>query len=190
VERLLEAAERPVDFHGRGQKGQGNSRPRLTPIHALILFILNTGARLAEAMYLEWDKVSFRDKSVHFANIPEHALKDYEDRSVKTNPVVLSMLRHRRMREGSKRWVFSDVRDEIFDRKNLLRELKRIGKTAKIRKVNFLILRHTALTAWARAGTPPFILKEMAGHADVRTSQRYYIGMLGGDKWLPPVVGG
>ncbi|HEX7897131.1 MAG TPA: hypothetical protein VF950_05200 [Planctomycetota bacterium] len=82
ISRLLEAAEQQVPYHGRGKKGRGNYRPRITPIHAIILFILNTGARLAEAMFLEWDKVSLTDDTIHFANIPEHTLKEYEDGTV------------------------------------------------------------------------------------------------------------
>jgi integrase len=187
--KLLEAAGEPVELHGRGQKGQGNTRARFTPIHDLIEFMLNTGARLAEAMYLEWKDIDLNARLIRFSNKPEHTLKDYEDRALKGNDPVMAMLNRRKIRAGGIRWVFPAMEGTVLDRKNLLRELKAAAKKAKIQKVNFLILRHTALTAWARSGMSPFALKELAGHATVRTSERYYIGLVGGDGWIPPAVG-
>jgi site-specific recombinase XerD len=152
IEALLEAAAIPVPFHGRGGKGRGHSRDRLTPIHDLALFALNTGARLGEILHLE-------------------------------------VLERRRSERGSSRWVFPSQAGGVLERRNVLREFKIVAGKAGIPSANFLILRHTALTALARGGVPPFVLKEIAGHRSIRTTERYYIGHLGGWEWSPPVLG-
>jgi integrase len=40
-------------------------------------------------------------------------------------------------------------------------------------KFHFHCLRHTALTNMANAGIPAFMIKEIAGHSDIKTTQGY-----------------
>jgi integrase len=189
IDRLLEAAGRPVPFHGRGGKGQGNGRERLIPLHDFILFVLNTGARLGEALYFEWADVDLKGGLIRLLDKDEHRIKGRLERTVRANAVLLKMLRRRHLAAGGGRWVFPSSGGEVLDRKNLLRELKRVARTAKVKKVNFLILRHTALTSAARTCDQPFVLREMAGHTSIRTTERYYIGRFGAVAWTPPVLG-
>lgn len=186
---LLEAAK-PVEFHGPGGKGLGNSRERYTPLHDIILFALNTGARLGEIIYLEWKDIDFDSGLVKIVNKPEHQVKDREDRVVRANTLLLGMLRHRHdLRGPEDRWVFPSTTGSVLDRRNLLREFKNVAKRIGLGSMNYLVLRHTALTALARTGAPLFVLREVAGHASARTTERYYIGNMGGDSWAVPVLG-
>lgn len=190
IESLLEAAGRPVSFHGRGQKGLGNGRERMIPLHDIILFVLNTAARLSEALHFEWTDIDFRNELIRLLDKVEHRIKDREERAVRANEAVVEMLhRRRKLTAVGCPLVFPSSEGGVLDRKNLLRELKRVARTAKVKKVNFLILRHTALTAAAQSCNQPFVLKQMAGHASIRTTERYYIGDVGSTAWTPPVVG-
>jgi integrase len=187
---LLCEAARPVPQHGRGGKGKGNGRPRITPLHDIILFALNTGARLGEILYLEWTDVRFDEGLIRILNKESHPLKDREDRIVKANTLVTGMLKRRsERRTQSIPWVFYSSAGGVLDRRNILREYKLIAERAGIPESNFLTLRHTALTALAKTGMPPFVLRELAGHASLRTTERYYIGSLGSHDWSPPAIG-
>lgn len=190
VERLLQEAVREVDHHGRGGKGRGNSRPRLTPLHDLIIFAANTGARMGEIIHLEWSDVRFDQAEIRILEKEDHQLKDRIERIVGANPLVLGMLRRRHeARKESETLVFPSANGTVLDRCNVLRELKTVARRADLGHATFLLLRHTALTALARAGVPPFVLKQIAGHATLRTTERYYIGDVGGRLCIPPCIG-
>jgi integrase len=189
IKVLIAAAENPIPFHGRGKKGRGNSRARMTPLWDMIVFDLNTGARLGEMLYLEWVDVDLDNATVTFRNKPEHMLKDREERSVKANETVLAILRRRKLLCGNQRWVFPSTNGTVLSRCNVFRELKNVATQAKVPHANFQILRRTFATTCAAAGVPSFILKAMMGHSSVRTTERYYIGGTGGGSYVPPCVG-
>jgi integrase len=189
IKDLLQRVASPVPCHGRGGKGQGNSRPRQTPLLDLVIFCLNTGARLGEALYLEWSDVDLGNKTVAFRSKPDHLLKDRDERSVKANEDVLAMLQRRKMSCGKQRWVFPSITGGVLSRANALREFKNVVKGTSIAFATFQILRKTFATTCAAAGVPSFILKAMMGHSSVRTTERYYIGGTGGGSYVPPCVG-
>lgn len=190
VDRLLTKAASPVPFHGRGRKGTGNSRARYTPLHDMILFALNTGARLGELLHLEWNDVKMEQSIVQLVNKAQHQTKDRQDRAVGLNHLVTEMLRRRAVqRDPNVSWVFPSLAGGVIERRNALREFKVVAEKAEVPDANFLILRHSALTAIARSGVPPFVLKEIAGHSSLRTTERFYVGCLGGAGWLPPALG-
>lgn len=189
ISRLLEEAERPVPFHGRGGKGAGNSRERLTPLGDLIRTALNSGLRLGELVHLEWADLDWEGRRLRVVNKEEHQLKDREDRVVGANPALMQLLRRRHGALHHPRWIFPSQAGGLLDRRNLLREFKAAAARAGVPWANFLILRHTALTALARSGAPMLVLREVAGHESTRTTERYYIGSLGGGDWTIPTLG-
>ncbi len=189
VVQLLREAASEVALHGRGGKGKGNSRPRITPLHDLILFAVNTGARLGEIIYLEWCDIRFDQAEIRILEKEDHKIKDRMERVVGANSLVLEMLRRRDGSKTSDKLVFPSAEGTILDRRNVLRELKLVAKRVGLERTNFLLLRHTALTALARTGIPPFVLKQIAGHATLRTTERYYIGDVGGRLCVPPCIG-
>jgi len=186
VSALLRESEKPVLFHGRNGKGQGNSRERLTPLYDMVLFVLNVGLRLGELLHLEWDDVDLDRGLIHVTNKPQHTLKGRQDRVVRSNTVVLKLLRRRC--ETESRWVFSGAQGQQLDRANALRELKVAGGRAGLSWVNWLVLRRTFLTRCAASHMPPYVLREIAGHSSLRTTERFYIGAVDGPEWTPPEV--
>ncbi len=184
---LVAEAERSVPFHGRGGKGVGNGRERITPIADMVRFALNTGARLGELLHLEWADIDLDRGLVHFANKAEHTLKSRQDRVVRMNRVVLGLLRRRR-RSSESRSVFSGALGQRLDRANALREIKIACRRAGVPWAHWLALRRTFLTRCAAVGMPPFVLREIAGHSSIRTTELYYIGAVEGPLWTPPVV--
>ncbi len=190
ISRLLEEATRQVPFHGRGGKGQGNGRPRATPMHDLVIVILNSGARLGEIVFLEWCDIDWDLGRLQLRSKPEYLLKDGEDRTISANPLLLETLRRRQKEVGEQhRWVFPSQSGSPYDRRNLLREFKVIAERAEIPDANWRTLRATGLTALARSGASLWVLKEASGHQDVRTTSRYYLASMGGESWALPELG-
>lgn len=188
--RLLEEAAREVPLHGRGGKGKGNTRSRIMPLHDLVLFAANTGARLGEILYLEWSDIHLDQAEIRIVEKEDHPLKDRIERVIAANPLVLGMLRRRHeARKPQEPLVFPSAAGTVIDRRNVLRELKIVAKRVGLGQATFILLRHTALTGLARTGIPPFVLKQIAGHATLRTTERYYIGDVGGNLCIPPCIG-
>lgn len=189
VTRLLVEAARPIGHRGPGLK-PGSIGPRLIPLHDLVLFAANTGARLGEIRFLEWKDIELESRQIQLRSREEYMVKDRRDRAVRANGLVLAML-HRRLAERRPEipWVFPSTVGRPLDPGRVLKQLQAVARRAGLPKTNFNILRHTALTAIAKSGVPNFVLKEMAGHATVRTTERYYIGHLGGRDWEIPEVG-
>ncbi len=189
VVAILKGAEKPIPNHGPGKKGNGTFRNRKIPLHDMILFAVNTGARLGEILHLEWDDVDLSFGLVSFRCKPEHTLKDREERRVKTNEEVLGMLRRRKLAAGSGRWVFPSSVGTVLRRENALRQLKLVAKRVNVPQATFQMLRRTFATMAARSGVPSFVLREVLGHSSVKTTEGYYIGAAGGSAWTPPIIG-
>ena len=188
INALIAAAESPVPLVGRGGKGQGNTRPRTTPLADAIVFALNTGARLGEMLYLEWNDVDLDAEMVSFRCKAEHMLKDRAERRVRANEAVLAILRRRKLAAAGVRWVFPSAVGGTLERANAFRELKIAAKRAGVPGANFKILRATFATMCAKK-IPPFVLKEVMGHSSIRTTETFYVGNAGGGDWTPPLVG-
>lgn len=190
VERLLQEAQKPIPLLGPGRIGNGNTRPRFTPLKDMFYFALNTGARLSEMLYVEWADIDLNKGIVSFRCKPEHQLKDREERTVSANSGVSDMLRRRRLSTGSSsRWIFPSTTGGVILREHALRELKKVASRAGVPWVNWQVLRRTFLTVCAASGVPSFVLKSIAGHSSIRTTEEYYIGAVGGALWKPPVIG-
>jgi integrase len=145
---------------------------------------------MGEIVHLEWSDIRFEQAEIRILEKEDHHLKDRIERIVGANPLVLGMLRRRHQaRKDSVTLVFPSLNGTVLDRCNVLRELKIVAKRAGLGHATFLLLRHTALTALARAGVPPFVLKQIAGHSTLRTTERYYIGDVGGHLCIPPCIG-
>jgi integrase len=189
VSKLLAQAALPIPCVGRGGKGRGNTRSRRTPLYDMILFTANTGTRLGELLYLEWEDVDLQQGIVSFRCKPEHQIKDREERRFCVNGAVLDMLRRRRLAAGACRWVFPSIVGTPLQREHALREFKAIAQRAEVSWANWQVLRRTFATECAKSGVPAFILKAVLGHTSVSTTERYYIGIAGTSKWVPPVIG-
>ncbi|MBI4565941.1 MAG: tyrosine-type recombinase/integrase [Planctomycetes bacterium] len=189
IRKLIDESSRPISNVGPGRKGNGTFRQRVTPLRDLIFFALNTGARLGEMLYMEWSDVDFDRGLIYFRCKPEHTIKDREERTVRANDALLEMLRRRRLVCGTTRWVFPNAKGGILGRENALRELKIVARRVGIPEANFQMMRRTFLRACAENGMPSFVLKALAGHSSVRTTEQYYVGAIAGTQWRPPVIG-
>lgn len=71
------------------------------------------------------------------------------------------------------RYIFPNARGGAMDPMNDQHQFKRLLADAGMRSVGVHTLRHTALTRMIEQGVPLAVVKEIAGHADIRTTMRY-----------------
>jgi len=76
-------------------------------------------------------------------------------------------------RDPEYRWDRPHAKDGIWDR-TLQSWMERVQRRAGVEVTgNIHILRHSFCTRMAMAGVPTRVIKEMAGHASITTTERY-----------------
>jgi integrase len=135
-------------------------------LRLIAIFALQTGARRGDILNLAWEAV--RPESLEFCET-----KDGEKRSVELNSVAKSILKALGPSNKPEAFVFApDV-----PRKTLISRVRREWKTALkksgIARLRFHDLRHTALSRLIEKGEDLETVRDLAGHASIKTTQRY-----------------
>ena len=86
-----------------------------------------------------------------------------------------------RMRDpiAKRRWhpySFLDTRNVLRNQVNVRRDFKRLTGKAGVTGVSLHDLRRSCLTNWARC-LPVHVVRELAGHADITTTQQFYLSV-------------
>jgi len=165
---------------------------------ALILLACTTGARLGEIIHLTWPDVDFEENRIRIAGKTGGAdggswePKDHEGRVLPAPAEVLLLLadlqvgaeegrpyvfvpnwRWRYIRRAQEAGRWDDSRALM---NNLNRRLATLRKRAGVAKFTFHDLRRTCITNWARH-LPVHVVLKLAGHSDIKTTQRYYLSV-------------
>ncbi len=146
-------------------------------LRAVVVTALNTGLRRGELRRLEWSDVDLQRRVLMVRHKGEEHTKSRKERVVDLNEVAVETLRLHRV---DSRQTFGRVPGEVFVTEdgtaignNLLRDLKAVYKLAGIEGANVHTLRHTFGAHAAMAGVPMPTLKELMGHADIKTTMVY-----------------
>jgi integrase len=135
-------------------------------LRLMAIFALQTGARRGDILNLTWEAV--RPESVEFCET-----KDGEKRSVELNSVAKSILKALGPSNKPQSFVFSPdmPRKTLISR--IRREWRAALKKSGIPKLRFHDLRHTALSRLVEKGEDIETVRDLAGHASLKTTQRY-----------------
>ncbi|HWZ30748.1 MAG TPA: tyrosine-type recombinase/integrase [Bryobacteraceae bacterium] len=143
-------------------------------LRALIELLLATGMRISEALSLQRDLFDAgraeaeivgkgkRRRAVFFSSRGRYWVKQYLDRRVDEDPslFVTTGFPVRRFRREDVSRFFSDLR-------------RKVGLT---KKFSPHILRHTFCTNLRNNGADITFIKDLAGHQNIQTTARYYLG--------------
>jgi integrase len=137
----------------------------------VIIFALGTGARHGEALALKWADVDIDRGLVTFK---ADTTKSGKDRIVPLNGAVVAMLKARREDTRSR------FGGHVFTYRG--RPVKSVNTGFKKAREDaglgpdcvFHTLRHTFCTRFGHAGGNIRDLQALAGHADIKTTERYY----------------
>ena len=139
-------------------------------------FAFYTGMRLSEIVNLRWSEVDLTEEIIHVKNTVDFTTKSKKERSIPINPTLKEIL----IKKFPK--IISIERNNyVFTKRGfklngdyLTKGFKKCIHLSKLNPdLHFHDLRHSFASNMAIKGVSIFIIKELLGHQDVKTTQIY-----------------
>ena len=140
-------------------------------LREIISFALNTGLRQGELLSLEWSRVSLFRKTILIQKT-----KNGKPKTVPLNQIAMDVIMRKsdeKVRKLNNDFVFVSSHGTKIDRHNLRRAFNNAVRTAEIEDFKFHDLRHCFCTKLAQRGVDIYKIAKLAGHEDIRMTQRY-----------------
>jgi integrase len=134
-------------------------------LHDFLIMLIDTGARYSEISTLQWQRVDLASKSL---SLWRPKVKN-ESILYMTNRVYQVLTR--RIAEKTTEFVFNNRRGEA--RNYVAATIRRAFKRAGVAGCSAHTLRHTHATRLIQNGLNIYEVKEILGHADIKTTMRY-----------------
>ncbi len=150
-------------------------------IEKIVKFALYTGMRLSEIINLQWDDIDYNKRIITIKNKETFSTKTRKDREIGLTSAILNLLNDSQNINGNiieikngYLYVFGNTNGFRYSSSYISKQFKRyVRKTNLNDKICFHSLRHTALTNMATRGIPLTIIKDLAGHTTLSTTQKY-----------------
>ena len=161
-----------------------------------------SGTRLHETTHLTWGDIDFEENTIRVSAKPELSGVEAwqpKDRDARTIPVPVQTINlltqlHAEAEAGSVfvflspervAWIRSRREADAWREgqpvlNNVLGNFQRRATTAGVHNVTIHDLRRSAITHWARKLAVP-VVKELAGHADIATTMKFYVTIRAAD---------
>ncbi len=143
----------------------------------LYIFAFHTGMRLGEIINLQWNQVSLPDRLIRVINTDEFTTKGKKERVIPINETLFKLVSNRlpkyfNLQEPG--YVFNKNGFK-FNGDYLSKKFKKAVRATKIINPKFHLhdLRHSFASYLAKNGVSLFIIKELLGHKDIKTTQIY-----------------
>ena len=142
----------------------------------IYLFAFHTGMRISEIINLKWDNVSLTDRIIKVSNTKEFTTKGKKERIIPINEILFKVLQNRFPK------VISLEKNELVFSKNgfkysseyISKKFKEVVRKSGLNSnIHFHDLRHSFASNLVKKGISIFIVKELLGHRDVKTTQIY-----------------
>ncbi len=143
-------------------------------MRVLVEFLLGTGMRISEALSVNREQINYDSKEIKIVG------KGNKERTVFVSDDALGWIkRYLDTRTDDNPAVFITFGEQERLRRGDLAELLRgYGIKAGLqKKVTPHILRHSSATTMMRKGCPLPYIQQLLGHADIKTTAKYYLGV-------------
>ena len=137
----------------------------LTPI---VLLALNTGLRRGELFNLQWEDINLRTKTL---TVQGATAKSGETRHIPLNDEAIDLLKNWKQQNNGRSRVFYGKDEARLD--NIKKAWTGIVTNAGIKNFRFHDLRHSFASKLVMKGVPLNTVRELLGHADLKTTLRY-----------------
>lgn len=147
-----------------------------------IKFALLTAMRRSEMVHLQWKDIDFEGRRIHVRSKEDFKTKTRKNREIPLTEAITKVLKTPAFENQSNIFLLRDQNSYVFCKENGFRitancishKFKKLVRMAGLNdKICQHSLRGTALTRMALNGMPIYILKEIAGHASISTTQKY-----------------
>lgn len=142
----------------------------------IYLFAFHTGMRLSEIVNVTWNQISLTDRIIRVSNTKEFITKGKKERIIPINGTLFNMLQNRlpKIISIQKIDLLFAMNGFKFKGDYISRKFKKAVKESGINPdIHFHDLRHSFASNMVKKGVSIFIVKELLGHQDVRTTQVY-----------------
>ncbi|RPI14370.1 MAG: site-specific integrase [Ignavibacteriae bacterium] len=142
-------------------------------VRYLLYFGYYTGGRLTELLNLQWKDISLRDKTIRIINKDDFNTKTGKIRYIPIAEKLIEIINEMKM-ESPDDYLFKTSKNKKYG-KDYTGELMRkyIEIAALPKYLHFHCLRHTFITNLLKKGVSIYFVKELAGHSNIATTQRY-----------------
>jgi integrase len=141
--------------------------------HDIILLAVRTGLRFGELIALQWKDVNFEEKLIVVQrNVARGFIGTPKNNRTRTIPLCSSVLEMLANRKRDNEFVFHR-NGKILEYKSCHYWLNKYSKYAGLRKIGWHVLRHTFATRLAVNGAVLLAVRDLLGHQDIKTTQRY-----------------
>lgn len=137
----------------------------------IIICALHTGMRKGEIITLKWSHI---DLSHNVITIDQTTSKSKKQRRIPINEILRKVLLELKLRSRDSAFLFLNSDGLPYKRQDSLNRAFHLAlEKARITKLRFHDLRHTAATRMVEANVPIVAVKEILGHSSLETTMRY-----------------
>ena len=155
VKGLMPYADRPAEL-----------KRTMQDAHDLVILLLDTGARYSEVANIKWNQIFLEQREIHLwrPKVQNETILYMTDR-------VYEVLRQRAATRGGPVYVFRNKKGgpRGYSGRAITKALRRAG----LLDCTIHTLRHTLASRLIQNGMSIYEVREILGHADIKTTMRY-----------------
>lgn len=140
-------------------------------VRPLVLLAKNTGLRKSNVVNLKWSEVNLKDRLIILEG---EVMKNSECLGVPLNTTAFNVIKGQmRVRQLQSPYVFCKQNGEPYTGWGVYQAFKKGCVDAGYPDFRFHDLRHDFCSKLVQSGIDLYTVKELAGHKDITTTQRY-----------------
>lgn len=148
----------------------------------IVKFALLTAMRRSEIVNLQWKDIDFEGRKIHVRCKEDFKTKTRKNREIPLTEAISKVLKAPAFENQTNIFLLRDQNSYVFGKENGFRitpncithKFKKLVRLAGLDdKICFHVLRHVALSQMAISGMPIHMIKEIAGHSSISTTQKY-----------------
>ncbi len=133
-----------------------------------------TGMRRAEIINLCWESVDLDNNLIKVSNCNGFTTKSKKERLIPICEPLQSILKERKAEPQNKLYVFTTSFGKKFHDESVGKQFKKAVRAAKLNdKIHFHTLRHSFASILVQNGVSIYVVKELLGHEDIKTTEIY-----------------
>ena len=134
----------------------------------------HTGLRLAELLNMKWSWIDFEQNIITVKNSNDFLTKGKKERIIPMNPTVQIIMKKRIPIPFKNDFVFIRTKGIKLNEDFVSKSFKQAVRDAELNdKIHFHTLRHSFASNLVQKGVSLYVVKELLGHEDLKTTQIY-----------------
>jgi integrase/recombinase XerD len=140
----------------------------------IIITAFFTGMRLGELLSLNWSWIDLNNNLIIIKNSNCFITKSKKERIIPIHQKVKEILIHRSSIDGKSDFVFYRYDGVKLNEDFISKQFKKAVRAAKLNDdIHFHSLRHSFASNLVQRGVNLYVIKELLGHEDIKTTQVY-----------------